>query len=133
MTFARSIALLGMVAAAAVFSSPPKSIAAPSACDPAAVAAAQAAIASACPCAAQPNGDAWKNHGQYVRCVAQETAKQVAQSHGALKRRCLNSAVSCGARSTCGKPDFVACTVSVAHTCTGDPTPGDGTAAGSCD
>jgi len=108
-------------------------LAAPKSCDPTAVAAAQAAIAGACPCAAQASGESWKNHGQYVGCVAHETAKQIAQSHGALSRRCLRSEVSCGARSTCGKPDFFACTVSVAHTCTGDPIPGDGTAAGTCD
>ncbi|HZR82534.1 MAG TPA: hypothetical protein VFD92_15675 [Candidatus Binatia bacterium] len=112
-----------------------QAVADPKTCDPAAVAAAQAAIADACPCAGTtaPDGTVtpWKNHGEYVRCVAHETAKQVATSHGTVSRYCLRTSVRCGARSTCGKPGFVACRIHDA--CLNDATPGDGVASGTCE
>ena len=30
-----------------------------------------AALAAACPCSADGQGQSWKNHGQYVKCVGQ--------------------------------------------------------------
>jgi len=98
-------------------------------CDPSVVDSAEAAITEACPCSG-PVGTAptsWGNHGQYVRCVAHAT-KDAARAAG-LKRRCLNTVVRCGARSTCGRlNDVVACRQSSAGTCgvngscTNDPT-----------
>jgi hypothetical protein len=129
------VALIGLAVAGRVFT-PKVALGAPPSCDPATVAAAQAAIAAACPCAgvtdAMGNVQPWKNHGAYVRCVAHATTKATRPPQS-IARRCLRDSVSCGARSTCGKPDFVACRVPVPHTCVGDPVPGDGTAAGTCD
>jgi hypothetical protein len=84
-------------------------------CDAAAVAAAADGIAAACPCAGTTDADGnlvpWKNHGQYVRCVAQATRSAVAGSDGTLQRRCLKESVRCSARSTCGRREgFVSCT-----------------------
>jgi hypothetical protein len=109
--------------------------AAPKPCDEAAVAAASAAVAAACPCDGKtaPDGSLvpWKNHGQYVRCVSQETTKQIRTSGGTLTRRCMRTSVRCGARSTCGKPGSVACRIH--DDCIGDAAPGDGTQAGTCE
>jgi hypothetical protein len=55
----------------------------------------------ACPCAGPAAGGAWKNHGQYVSCVAHAANALVAaglvpgSDHGAI--------VSAAARSSCGK------------------------------
>jgi hypothetical protein len=89
------------------------------ACDPLAVGAVQDGIAAACPCAGVDDGQGgttpWKNHGQYVRCVAHETRGQVRAA--GLKRRCVRSAVPCAARSTCGSDDLVTCGVTSSGTC----------------
>jgi hypothetical protein len=87
----------------------------PAACDEAAVAAAQASVDASCPCEGKTDDTGavvpWKNHGQYVRCVAKATKAAVKDSDGAVTRRCLRSSVRCAARSTCGKRDgFVNCT-----------------------
>jgi hypothetical protein len=91
------------------------------ACDPAAVAAVDLAVAAACPCAGVDDGAGgvtpWRNHGQYVRCVAHATRDEL-RSAG-LKRRCLKGAVSCAARSSCGKDGAVACVVASTGTCVG--------------
>ncbi len=95
-------------------------------CDPTAVAAAEAAITAACPCTGPAVGTPWKNHGQYVRCLAHATRDEARSA--TLKRRCLHTVVSCGARSTCGKSEtMVACRGSSVGTCTNgacsnDPT-----------
>ena len=89
------------------------------ACDPAAVADAQVAIAAACPCAGLDDGQGgttpWRNHGQYVRCVAHATRAQ-ARSAG-VKRPCVRGTVACAARSSCGKDGAVACVVPSTGTC----------------
>jgi hypothetical protein len=105
----------------------------PPACDPDAVAAATAAIADACPCEGQTdeagNVVPWKNHGQYVRCVAHATRDAVKASDGTLTRRCLKESVRCAARSTCGRPEgFVTCTIDLS--CSFRPSAEACTAAG---
>jgi hypothetical protein len=129
----RTAVTIGLTIAALAFLSS-QVMAAPKACDADAVAAAQAAIAAACPCDGQTAEDGsivpWERHGQYVRCVAHTTRDQIANSAGALSRRCLRTSVRCAARSTCGKPDAVACRLH--DDCVGDSATGDGTADGSC-
>jgi deazaflavin-dependent oxidoreductase (nitroreductase family) len=91
------------------------------ACDPAALAAVDAALAAACPCAGLDDGAGattpWRNHGQYVRCVA-HAVHDAARGAG-LKRRCVRDLVPCAARSTCGKDGAVTCIVPLAGTCVG--------------
>jgi hypothetical protein len=60
-----------------------------------------AAVAASCDCDAVPN------HGQYVRCAAR-VVKGMAGTD-ALARNCRGAMVSVFAKSTCGKPDHVAC------------------------
>ncbi len=78
-----------------------------------------AALAAACPCSADSQGHAWKNHGQYVKCIVQfrnQLRKDNCTDNGTIAR--------CAARSTCGKPGFVLCCVyDFSNTCV----------AGSCD
>jgi hypothetical protein len=110
------------LAATAAHAKRPDSPGGPPTCDPAAVDAAVAAIAAACPCAGQTDADGnvvpWKNHGKYVRCVAHATKAAVADSDGALRRRCLKSSVRCAARSTCGRAEGVVnCTVTTSASC----------------
>lgn len=107
----------------------------PSTCDPTAVSNANAAIAADCPCDGKtdPSTGAvvpWKNHGQYVSCVA-KSVKAQGRANG-VSRRCLKGAVPCAANSTCGKGTSVACQTTTG-TCLGDPTPGDLLAEGTCD
>jgi hypothetical protein len=68
-------------------------------------------VDATCPCAGRDDGAggtrAWKNHGQYVRCVA-HAVRNAARSLG-VKRRCGRGLVPCAARSTCGKDHAVAC------------------------
>ena len=74
-----------------------------------------------CPCAGTDDGAggtiAWKNHGQYVRCVA-HAVRDAARSLG-VKRRCARGLVPCAAHSSCGKSDAAACIAPVAGTCAG--------------
>jgi hypothetical protein len=76
-------------------------------------------VDAACPCAGASDGTGgtipWKNHGQYVRCVA-HAVKDAARDAG-VKKRCGKGLVRCAARSSCGKDDRVACVVPVAGTC----------------
>lgn len=76
-------------------------------------------VDASCPCAGRDDGAggtiAWKNHGQYVRCVTR-AVRSAARSLG-VKRHCGRFLVPCAARSTCGKRDAVACVVPVAGTC----------------
>lgn len=94
----------------------------PAACDAAAVDAAAASVAAACPCAGRTDDTGavvpWKNHGQYVRCVAKANKAAIAASAGAVSRRCLKSSQRCAARSTCGRAEgFVNCTKTTSSTC----------------
>ena len=78
-------------------------------------------VDATCPCAGVDDGNggtvAWKNHGQYVRCVA-HAARAAARAAG-VKRRCARTLVPCAARSSCGKRNAVACIVPSVGTCTG--------------
>jgi hypothetical protein len=65
--------------------------------DPAAVATTRASAEMACPCAGATS------HGAYVRCVG-----DVARAAGDLSSECRRAVVACAARSTCGRPGFVA-------------------------
>lgn len=82
--------------------------------------AAQAAIDTTCPC------DPATSHGAYVRCVAH--ALKRAGGGKLVPARCKGSVVRCAARSTCGRPDAVACSVPVSGcnatsgTCANDAT-----------
>lgn len=96
----------------------------PKTCDAAVVDAAVAAIAAACPCEGRSDADGnvvpWKNHGQYVRCVAHATRDAIKASDGALHRRCLKESVRCAARSTCGRREGVVnCTTVLTSPCVG--------------
>ena len=73
----------------------------------------QAFVDMTCPCAGVDDGNggttAWKNHGQYVRCVSR-AVRDAARTAG-VKRRCAKSLVPCAASSSCGKKNAVACVV----------------------
>jgi hypothetical protein len=89
-----------------------------------------AALAAACPCAADADGVPWKNHGKYVSCV-------VRYRNELRKNDCIDAdqkrtIASCAARSTCGKEGAVLCCVYDASATCSDATPGDATAAGVC-
>jgi hypothetical protein len=93
-----------------------------------------AALAAQCPCegvvAVEGEAPAWRNHGQYVRCVVQYTNRL-------RKAECLTPEAKrdlkrCAARSTCGKEGRVLCCVTTVDTCSGDPLPGDGLKEGVC-
>lgn len=77
-------------------------------------------VDAACPCAGVDDGMggtiAWKNHGQYVRCVA-HAVKDAVRSAG-VKRRCARDVVPCAAQSSCGKRNAVTCLVATTGTCT---------------
>jgi hypothetical protein len=47
------------------------------------------------------------NHGAYVSCIAQ--GANAAVKNGSLPASCKSAVKKCAARSTCGKPGFVAC------------------------
>jgi hypothetical protein len=84
----------------------PKPSAKPKTCEAAAVAAAEEALAAACPCAGKLDAEGavvpWRNHGEYVSCVAR--AKGAARrTSGGVPARCLRGVGECAARSTCGK------------------------------
>jgi hypothetical protein len=91
------------------------------ACDAAASSTIGAFVDATCPCDGVDDGNggttAWKNHGQYVRCVA-HAVKDAAKAAG-VKRRCARDLVPCAARSSCGKRNAVTCTVATTATCTG--------------
>jgi hypothetical protein len=90
-----------------------------------------ACITEACPCAADADGVSWRNHGQYVKCVAH--LRNDLRKAGCLDADAKRTIASCAARSTCGKEGAVlCCTYDTSATCDGDPLPGDGTAAGTC-
>jgi hypothetical protein len=65
--------------------------------------AVQSAVAAACDCATATN------HGQYVRCAG-KVVKGLA-ADGTVARSCRGAMVRVFAKSTCGKPDTVACCV----------------------
>jgi hypothetical protein len=90
----------------------------PAACE-AASSVIQAFVDVTCPCDGVDDGNggivAWKNHGQYVRCVA-HAVREAVRAAG-VKRRCAKGIVPCAARSTCGKKRGVTCVVATTGTC----------------
>jgi hypothetical protein len=90
-----------------------------STCD-AASSAIGAFVDTTCPCAGVDDGNggtvAWKNHGQYVRCVA-HAIRDAVRAAGA-KRRCARDLMPCAAQSSCGKKKAVTCLVPAVGTCT---------------
>ena len=89
-----------------------------------------ACLAEACPCGADAHGAAWKNHGQYVRCVVQ--LRNTLRKNECLDQAAKTTIARCAARSTCGKEDAVLCCVYDTSATCSDLLPGDGTAAGVC-
>ena len=87
-----------------------------------------ACLAESCPCAADHGGQAWKNHGQYVKCVVH--LRNDLRKAGCLDAAAKRTIASCAARSTCGKEGAVLCCVYdtsgtcdlVSGTCTNDAT-----------
>jgi len=88
-------------------------------CEPARCAV-QAAIATECSC------EGATNHGRYVSCVAHVVRRLAAE--GTIPINCKGKVTRCAARSTCGKPGFVACQIPTdacdltTGTCVKDPT-----------
>jgi hypothetical protein len=91
-----------------------------------------AAFAAACPCAgatpSDTSGAAWRNHGQYVKCVVH--FRNTLRKSGCLTDDERRTIARCAARSTCGKDTVLCCHYDLG-TCS-DPMPGDMVAAGTC-
>ncbi len=66
-----------------------------------------AALAATCPCGADANSQAWKNHGQYVKCVVQ--FRNDMRHQNCADKATLRTIARCAARSTCGKEDAILC------------------------
>jgi hypothetical protein len=89
-----------------------------------------AALAAACPCAADSGNAAWRNHGKYVSCVVR--FRNDLRRRGCLDAHANGQIARCAARSTCGKPDTVLCCVyDTSGTCS-DTAPGDTVPGGDC-
>ena len=86
-------------------------------------------LAEQCPCAPDGSVAAWRNHGQYVRCVVH--LRNTLRKEGCLTADARRTLAHCAARSTCGKETAVLCCLMDTGVCS-DPAPGDGTAAGTC-
>lgn len=67
----------------------------------------EAAVAAACPCGADGNGQAWGNHGKYVSCVVR--FRNDLRRQGCLDAQTQRLIARCAARSTCGKEGAVLC------------------------
>jgi hypothetical protein len=98
--------------------------------------AVKAELDAACPC------DAADRHGEHVRCVTKKLREltecppsaEGKKPCGTVPRACAAKIRRLAARSACGKPaGMVTCCVPKQRDCTGDPMPGDGTKAGTCD
>jgi len=89
-----------------------------------------AALAAACPCDADGQGQAWRNHGKYVSCVVRY--RNDLRKAGCLDDAAKRTIARCAARSTCGKEGAVLCCVyDTSGTCS-DLVSGDLTKAGVC-
>ena len=87
-----------------------------------------ACLAESCPC--DRPGNAWKNHGQYVKCVVH--LRNDLRNAGCLDAEAKRTIASCAARSTCGKEGAVlCCTYDTSATCS-DATPSNTIAEGVC-
>ena len=60
-----------------------------------------AGVQQACPCEGPVSGGAWKNHGQYISCVAK--AADAALQNGQITEDQKDSIVEEAAQSSCGK------------------------------
>lgn len=60
-------------------------------------------VANACNCAGPAENTPWKNHGQYVSCVAKSANAQV--NNGLLSQEQASALVSSAGQSDCGKGD----------------------------
>ena len=88
-----------------------------------------ACLAESCPCAADHGGQAWRNHGQYVKCVVH--LRNDLRKAGCLDDAAKRTIASCAARSTCGKEGAVLCCVyDSSQTCS--DTVADGVPNGTC-
>ena len=88
-----------------------------------------ACLAETCPCEGQ-GGQAWKNHGKYVRCVVH--LRNDLRKAGCLTADAKRTIARCAARSTCGKEGAVlCCEYDTSATCS-DLLPGDLVAEGVC-
>ena len=75
-----------------------------------------AALAAACPCSADANSQAWKNHGQYVKCVVH--FRNDMRKQNCADKATLRTIARCAARSTCGKEGAIlCCTYNLSNTC----------------
>ena len=88
-----------------------------------------ACLAESCPCAADHGGNAWKNHGQYQKCVVH--LRNDLRKAGCLDDEAKRTIASCSARSTCGKEGAVLCCVYDTSATCSDLTP-NGVAEGVC-
>lgn len=96
---------------------------------------AKAALDAACPC------DGAGSHADHVRCVTQKLRELSAcapdadgkRSCGPVPRACMAKIRRLASRSACGKAaETVTCCIAKQRDCAGDPSPGDGTKAGTC-
>jgi len=71
--------------------------------------------------------DGASNHGRYVSCVA-HAVNDLAKD-GTIPNNCRGKIKRCAARSTCGKPGFVTCTIPISTCDNIDPTTLMGTCA----
>jgi hypothetical protein len=91
-----------------------------------------ACLSESCPCSgpAVGNGAAWKNHGQYVKCVVQ--LRNGLRKAGCLDADAKRTIAKCAAKSTCGKEGVVLCCFYDTTATCSDASPGDAIAAGVC-
>jgi len=88
-----------------------------------------AALAAACPCSADAHGQAWKNHGQYVKCVVQ--FRNDMRKQNCADKATIRTIARCAARSTCGKEGAIlCCKYDLSNTCVAASCASD--AAASC-
>ncbi len=90
------------------------------------------AVAAACPCNGTPEDPGllpWRNHGEYVRCVAHY--RNALRKAGCLSSAEKRSVVRCAAQAPCGKPGApIVCCTTTLGVCS-DALP-DGIPAGTC-
>ena len=100
-------------------------------CDATSVANAKAAIAVDCPCGGKTDVSgatvAWKNHGQYMKCIVHARKSEAKANH--VAPQCLKDVVPCAANSSCGKSSAVACQTTTGTCLNIDPN----SLTGSCD
>ena len=101
----RLLVILGTVLASSLASAAPSTDCEPYRC------AFQTEVNDSCRC----TQDGSSNHGQYVSCVA-HAVKRIAD-RGDMPTSCKGKIKRCAARSVCGKPDFIVCSIPVEGVC----------------